>query len=43
MVLAEEYAFEAKRLITDPQIEVAREECRYILRIWFQAWAAQFG
>jgi hypothetical protein len=43
MVLAEEYAFEAKRLITNPQIEVAREECRHIVRIRFQTWATQFG
>jgi hypothetical protein len=42
MVLAEEYAFEAKRLIEDPQIEVAREERRHIVWIRFHAWAAQF-
>jgi hypothetical protein len=43
MVLAEEYTFEAKRLVTDPQIEIPREECRHIARIRLRAWAAQFG
>ena len=27
MVLAEKYAFEAERLVTDPEIVIAREEC----------------
>jgi hypothetical protein len=43
MVLAEKYAFEAKRLVTGPQIEIAREECRHIARVRFHAWAAQLG
>jgi hypothetical protein len=43
MVLAKEYAFEAKRLVTNPQVEVAHEECCYIASIGLHAWAAQFG
>ena len=43
MMLAEEYALEAKRLIADLQIEVAREKFRYIVRLRLEAWIAQFG
>jgi hypothetical protein len=42
MVLAEKYAFEAERLVTGPQGEIAREECRHVAGIWLHAWAAQF-
>ena len=41
MVLAEKYAFEAKRLVKDPQIEIAREQCRHIARIRLDARAAE--
>ena len=40
MVLAEKYLFEAKRLVADPQIEIASEKCRRIARVRFHAWAA---
>src|SRR5215813_7281839 len=43
MMLAEKYAFEAKCLVPDPQIEVTGEECRHIARIRFHTWAAQLG
>src|SRR6516165_8583389 len=43
MVLAEKYALEAKRLVTHPQIEIAREECCHIVRGRLDAWAAQLG
>src|SRR5215813_8495279 len=43
MMLAEKYAFEAKCLVPDPQIEVTGEECRHIARVRFHAWAAQLG
>ena len=41
MMLAEKDAFEAKCLVKDPQIEIAREQCCHIVRIRLYAWAAQ--
>ncbi len=41
MMLAEKYAFEAKRLVADPEVEVATKEPRYIPRVRFRAWATQ--
>jgi hypothetical protein len=32
----------AERLITDPQIEIAREESCHVLSIWLRGWASQF-
>ena len=42
MVLAEKYAFEAKRLVMDPKIEIAREKLRHIAWIRFRAWTTEF-
>src|SRR5262249_36969832 len=42
MMLAEKYAFEAKRLVMNPQIEIAPEQRRHVLWIRLYAWAAQF-
>src|SRR5262249_51797605 len=41
MMLGEKYAFEAKCLVADPQIEVPGEQCRHIGRIKSHAWATQ--
>ena len=43
MMLAEEYALEAKRLITDPQIEITREQACHIASIRFHGWTTQLG
>jgi len=40
MMLAEKYAFEAKRLVKDPKIEVARKQCGHVVRIRLHARAA---
>ena len=42
MVLAKKYTFEAKRLVTHPEIEVTPEQCSYVGSIWLRAWTAQF-
>src|SRR5262249_41933071 len=42
VVLAEKYAFEAKRLVTDPKIEITPKQCRYVGSIWLRARTAQF-
>src|SRR6516165_10164338 len=41
MMLAEKYAFEAKRLVKDPKIEVARKQCGDVVRIRLHARATQ--
>src|SRR3974390_2301276 len=43
MMLAEKYAFEAKRFVKDPKIEVAREQCSHVVRIRLHARATQLG
>jgi hypothetical protein len=42
VVLAKKYTFEAKRLVTHPEIEVTPEQCSYVGSIWLRAWTAQF-
>src|SRR6516165_6733680 len=41
MMLAEKYAFEPKRLVKDPKIEVARKQCGHVVRSRLHARATQ--
>ena len=42
MVLAEKYSLKSKRLIMDPQIQIAPDQGRHIARVGLHVWAAQF-
>jgi hypothetical protein len=42
MVLAEEYSFEAKCFVTNPQVEIAREQLCHMVWVRLDIWSAEF-